>query len=81
MAEELYNSIDDVKNYLQNKKLNEEYYNEDLEYNKRILETRKGLLNNIINVNNYNKKLIMTLISFIFGIIIVITSVVVLGNR
>ena len=52
-----------------------------LDYIKKLIRTRQGMLHNIKNINEYNKKLIYTLIAILFAIIIIITSVVVLGNK
>ena len=79
--ESLYNNIDNVKNFLDNKKELKKNVENDITINKEILNTRLGMLNNINSINNYNKKLIMTLIAILFGIIIVITSVVVINNK
>ena len=78
---DLDNKIDDVNNILNTKKEYKLNYENELELNKDLYNTRLGMLNNIIAINGYNKKLIMTLIAIIFGIIITITSVVVLNNR
>ena len=56
-------------------------YENDVELNRDLLNTRLGMLNNIKSVNYYNKKLIMTQIAILFGIIIIITSIVVLNNK
>lgn len=77
----LDDKIDDVNNILNTKKEYKLNYENELELNKDLYNTRLGMLNNIKAINGYNKKLIMTLIAFIFGIIITITSVVVLNNR
>jgi hypothetical protein len=77
----LDDKIDDVNNILNTKKEYKLNYENELELNKDLYNTRLGMLNNIITINGYNKKLIMTLIAIIFGIIITITSVVVLNNR
>lgn len=77
----LDNKIKVVNNILNTKKEYKLNYENELELNKDLYNTRLGMLNNIIAINTYNKKLIMTLIAIIFGIIITITSVVVLNNR
>lgn len=78
---DLDDKIDNVNNILNTKKEYKLNYENELELNKDLYNTRLGMLNNIIAINGYNKKLIMTLIAIIFGIIITITSVVVLNNR
>jgi hypothetical protein len=78
---DLDEKIDDVNNILNTKKEYKLNYENELELNKDLYHTRLGMLNNIIEINGYNKKLIMSLIAIIFGVIITITSVVVLNNR
>ena len=78
---DINNQIDNVKNFLDNKKTYKINYESDISTNKELLNTRLGMLNNIQSVNTYNKKVIMMLIAIIFGIIITITSIVVLNNK
>lgn len=78
---DINNQIDNVKNFLDNKKTYKMNYENDISTNKELLNTRLGMLNNIQSVNTYNKKVIMMLIAIMFGIIIAITSIVVLNNK
>ena len=73
--------INNVKVFLDQKKEYKQNYENDVELNRDLLNTRLGMLNNIKSVNYYNKKLIMTQIAILFGIIIIITSIVVLNNK
>jgi hypothetical protein len=75
------NKINNVKVFLDKKKEYKQNYENDVELNRDLLNTRLGMLNNIKSVNYYNKKLIMTQIAILFGIIIIITSIVVLNNK
>ena len=77
----LNDKINNVKVFLDNKKVFKQNYENDIELNQSLLNTRLGMLNNIKSVNSYNKKLIMTLIAILFGVIIAITSIVVLNNK
>lgn len=78
---DLDDKINNVKHFLDSKKEYKLNYENELDLNKDLYNTRLGILNNIKLINNYNKKLIMTLIAILFAIIISITSVVVLNNR
>ena len=78
---DINNQIDNVKNFLDNKKTYKMNYESDISTNKELLNTRLGMLNNIQSVNTYNKKVIMMLIAIMFGMIIAITSIVVLNNK
>jgi len=73
--------IDNMKQFLDTKKEYNVNYQNEVDLNQHLLDTRVGMLNNIKSINNYNKKLIMTLIAIIFGIIITITSIIILNNR
>ena len=79
--DDLDDKIEKVNNFLNTKKEDKLYYDNELQLNNDLYNTRLAILNNIIEINNYNKKLIMYIISIIFGIIITITSVVVINNR
>ena len=78
---EIINELDTTMQQINEQNTLNENSITQLDYIKKLIRTRQGMLHNIKNINEYNKKLIYTLIAIVFAVIIIITSVVVLGNK
>lgn len=78
---EIINELDTTMQQINEQNTLNENSITQLDYIKKLIRTRQGMLHNIKNINEYNKKLIYTLIAILFAVIIIITSVVVLSNK